>query len=70
MQADTRNRFIRLLLYFFLCTFAAVPTGTYADEDIFFGAENIHPSECEAKGLSLMYPMRPYCIMLEKVNCF
>ncbi|HUJ89364.1 MAG TPA: matrixin family metalloprotease [Syntrophorhabdales bacterium] len=42
----------------------------YADEDIFFGAEDIHPSECEAKGLALMYPMRPYCVMPEKVNCF
>lgn len=42
----------------------------YADEDVFFGKEDIQPSACEAKGLSLMYPMKPYCIMPEKVNCF
>ena len=42
----------------------------YAGEDIFFGNEDIHPSACEAKGLSLIYPMKPYCAMPEKVDCF
>jgi hypothetical protein len=42
----------------------------YADEDIFFGKDDIHPSACEAKGLALMYPLKPYCIMPEKVDCF
>jgi hypothetical protein len=42
----------------------------YAGEDIFFGNEDIHPSACEAKGLSLIYPMKPYSVMPEKVDCF
>jgi hypothetical protein len=42
----------------------------YAAEDVFFGNDDIHPTACEAKGLSLIYPVKPYCAMPGKVDCF
>ena len=41
-----------------------------ASTGVFFGQEDIRPSECEAKALSAIYPMKPYCVMPEKVDCF
>lgn len=41
-----------------------------AAPEVFFGNLDIIPSACEIKGLSMLYPVQPFCVLPKKVECF
>lgn len=43
----------------------------FMERNVFFGDEDITPSDCEIKGLKILYPVRPYCDFPSyKYSCF
>lgn len=41
-----------------------------AGQEVLFRNVDIPPSDCEMKGLSMLYPVQPYCVLPKKVECF